>query len=61
MGKVVCAGCGDSIIPSHKRMFCPTCQDKMRIKKNQERAVRRYAKRKEAAAAASSQGGNAHN
>ena len=54
-----CQECGDPIIG--KAIRCPTCCDTRREKMKLERAKRRYAERKEAATAASSQGGNAHN
>jgi uncharacterized Zn finger protein (UPF0148 family) len=51
-----CQECGAPIIG--KAIRCPTCYDTIREAKKLARAKRRYAERKEAATAASSQGGN---
>jgi uncharacterized Zn finger protein (UPF0148 family) len=51
-----CQECGAPIIG--KAIRCPTCYDTIRAKKESARAKRSRAKRKEAAVAASSQGGN---
>ena len=51
-----CQECGAPII--EKAIRCPTCYDTIRAAKESARSKRNRAKRKEAATAASSQGGN---
>ena len=51
-----CQECGAPIIG--KAIRCPTCYDTIRAAKESARAKRSRAKRKEAATAASSQGGH---
>ena len=52
----VCTRCTEPMLG--KGLYCNTCRSKVHDEKQLARARRRYAKRKEAAVAASSQGGN---